>query len=113
MHSPRAGVVLLEVLCALTLLVSAGVALVRVAAACVQAIALAGALEYQREQQARLLVAHDLMTAEELADRAGLRLLGDLAVEVSPMASGLFRVTISSRRRDGPSPLTSILYAAE
>ena len=110
MTAMRRGVVLLEVLCALTLLTGAGVALVRVVTGYASAAALTAERESQLGQQTRLLLVHQLMTSEELADRAGIRYVGDLTVDVTRIASDLVQVTVSSRRSDAAPPLTTFLY---
>ena len=102
---------LLEVLCALTLLTGAGVALVRVVTGYASAAALTAQRENQLGQQTRLLLVHTLMTAGELADRAGVRYAGDLSIEVTRFSNDLFRVTVSSRRNDITPPVTTLVYA--
>lgn len=111
MSTQRSGVVLLEVLCALTLLTGAGVALVRVVTANASAVAHTAHRENQLAQQNRLLLVHQLMTSSELAERAGVRNMGDLTVEVMRISIDLFRVTVRSRANDVTPPLTTLLYA--
>ncbi|MGQ0641292.1 MAG: hypothetical protein ACT4P6_11075 [Gemmatimonadaceae bacterium] len=113
MKSQRSGAVLLEVLCALVVLSSAGVALVSVVASGMHAVARASTMEELREEQSRILVAHSLMTRHELAERLGLRAVAGLVVEVIPVRRSLFRVTVSGRQMAASTPLTSVLYAVD
>ncbi len=113
MTSRRGGVVLLEALCALVVLVVAGIALVDVTATCMRVIVDAGAVERTLEQQARVLTVHQLMTADELRERTGMRLLGDLSVDIAPISRGLFRVTVSTAQPTKIGPLTTVFYAVD
>ena len=109
----RSGVVLLEALCALVVLAVAGIALIEVTATAMRVVTDAGATERTREEQARILTVHQLMTAGELMERTGIRLLGDLTVEIAPMARGLFRVTVSAPQPTSVAPLCTIIYAED
>ncbi len=113
MTSRRSGVVLLEALCALAMLAVAGIALVDVAATCMRVVADAGAVERTLELQARVLTVHQLMTADELRERTGIRVLGDLLVEIAPVSRGLFRVTVRTAQPTKMGPLTTLFYAVD
>lgn len=106
----RAGVVLLDVLCAMLVLSVAGIGLLSQVAASLHAARAAAEAEERVGRLDQLLRVHALLTAAELRARAGLRAYGSATVEVRPLTSSLFEVTVDGV---GGGSLKTVLFARE
>lgn len=107
-----AGIALLEVLVALTLVSVAGGALLQHIGAVSRAQWFARAYEEQLEDADRLMRGLTLLTRAELVRQLGVRRVGPYDIAISPVADDLFRLTISERAGHGLLLITEV-YAPE
>lgn len=107
--SKRLGVVLLDVLCALTVLAVAGAALVGHVSRVLRIDRMAGGAEETTLRMDQLLRVHRLLTGAELRSRIGERRYGDLRVRVRPLEQGLFEVAVLTAGAARPALITIML----
>lgn len=106
---PRAGVALLEALCAIVVLAIAGASLAQTMAAQIAATRIMARTTEELEQQSRLMGALSLLTRRELASMAPTRVIGEFSVDVEERPGELFVLTVA--RIDTPSTsITTILW---
>ena len=107
------GVALLEVLAATAILGIAGLGLLELATANVQAVRGAGERERAFADAERLVTAYALLTREDLDRRLGQREVGPYVLEVQRPERPLYRVDL--RRREAPEVevLVTVLYRPE
>jgi type II secretory pathway component PulJ len=104
------GFALLEALVALTIISTAGLALVDVMRNAVRAGERTAELEAETFDMARLLSAYTLLTSEDLRQRLGPRRVGDYIVEVDGLSLSTFLITV--RAPKAPDLITIIYQEA-
>jgi prepilin-type N-terminal cleavage/methylation domain-containing protein len=105
------GFALLEVLVALAILGTAGLAVVELAAQGTRAVTHALEVERRVADEDRLLRAYSLLNRRDLGQRVGLARVGPYAVRVERLDFALFRIALGAA--DGPVDLETILYRPE
>jgi type II secretory pathway component PulJ len=88
---------LLEVLVALMLLASAGVAAVQLAAATLEALTAAQLRERELSQMEQVLLQHVLLAGSDLDQRLGEREVFGVIVEVQRPEAALYRIVVRAR----------------
>ena len=111
MFANERGGVLLEVVVALVILVTAGVALVETASHAVRAAGRLAEVERTLVDQDRLLTAYSLLDRRDLERRVGWRIVGPYAVTVRRHGFELFGVAVG--RPDAAPDLETVLYRPE
>jgi prepilin-type N-terminal cleavage/methylation domain-containing protein len=109
--SSRRGFALLEVLVALAILGTAGLALVEVASQGLVTLDRARATEQRVADEDRLLAAYALLDRRDLGARVGWRRVGPYDVRVVRMDFSLFRVSIGPA--DAGPELVTVIYRPE
>jgi len=109
----RRGVVLLEVLVALVVLATAGIALVEVVGA-----GLRGEREAQEREQTlaaeeRILAAMTLLNRIELDQRIGRRQVGAFIVDVQRPERTLYRIALLQQQSAHVEDLVTVVYRAQ
>lgn len=100
MRRSELGAVLLEVLVAVVILGTAGLALVATTAESLRAVAWAESRERELADEERLLAAYTLLTKPELDQRIGSTDAGRYVVRIERPEPALYRISV--RRRDTP-----------
>lgn len=113
MRATERGVALLEVLAATAILGIAGLGLLELATANIQAVRGAAERERAFADAERLLTAYALLTREDLDRRLGQRDVGPYVVEIQRPERPLYRVAL--RRHEAPEVevLVTVLYRPE
>lgn len=112
MPRPDRGVALLEVLVAVVILGSAGIGLVALVAAGMQATIAAQDRERRLADEERLLAAYTLLAPKDLDRRLGRRLAGPYIVEVQRPERTLYRIAIAHEQSPQVEDLVTVLYRA-
>jgi hypothetical protein len=106
----RRGAALLEVLAAVAILGTAGVALLELATGHARATADARERESALADEERLLTAHALLGRVDLEQRLGARAVGPYIVRVQRPEAALFRIAIARRSSPNVEDLVTIVY---
>lgn len=110
MRSTRAGVALLEVLVAITILGTAGVLQIGI----LQAHVNRGYQLRRRERELvtadRVMTALTLLTRVDLDRRLGSRQIGEFTAEVQRPAENLYRISLRSIRAPNREMLVTVVY---
>lgn len=106
--TPRNGFALIEVIVALALVASAGLALVDVVSEAARVEDRAARRETRVRDEDRLLRAYTLLTARDLTARVGLNHTGPYVVRVQRDGWDMFDVSVSER--GGDPDLSTSLY---
>jgi type II secretory pathway pseudopilin PulG len=109
----RRGIALLEVLVALAILGTAGLALVTLESAAVGAERDARAREYTLVAEERVLAAMTLLTREEFDRRLGRHPVGEFLVAVERPERTLYRIAIGPGEAPQVEDLATVVYRAE
>jgi len=107
------GVVLLEVLVALVILATAGIALVETVGAGLRAERDAREREMILGEEERLLNAHTLLNRRELDQRIGRRQIGEFIVDVQRPERALYRIAVIQVQSSQVEDLVTVVYRAE
>lgn len=107
------GVVLLEVLVALVVLATAGIALVETVGAGLRAERDARQREKVLGQEERLLSAHTLLNRSELDQRIGRREIGEFIVDVQRPERTLYRIAVIQEQSPQVEDLVTVVYRTE
>lgn len=107
------GVALLEVLVAIVILATAGIAFVELVGAGLRAEGDARAREATLGTEERLLTAHTLLLRQELDQRIGRRVVGEFIVDVQRPEPALYRIAILQQRSAQVEDLVTVVYRAE
>ncbi len=110
MTGNRRGVALLEVLMALALLGSAGLALVALVQGGLADVHRAVAEEASLGTASRVLTALTLLTREELDQRLGQRRIGEFAIDLQRPERGLYRIAVARWEAPGLPLLVTVVY---
>jgi len=107
------GVVLLEVLVALVILATAGIALIEVVAAGLRAERDARERETVLAAEERVLAALTLLSRSELDQRIGRRHIGEFVADIQRPERALYRIALL--RNDSPhvEDLVTVVYRRE
>lgn len=109
----RRGVVLLEVLVALLVLASAGIALVEVVSAGLRGEREAREREQTIAAEERVLAALTLLNRGELDQRLGRRAIGEFIVDVQRPEKTLYRIALCQHRSPHVEDLVTVVYRRE
>ena len=101
---------LLEVLAALAILGSAGLALVALVDSEVRAVTLDARRERELDGEERLLLAHTLLNRTDLDRRIGSREAGDYLVAISRPERTLYRIAVSPGARPDVEDLVTVVF---
>ncbi len=107
------GVVLLEVLVALVIVATAGIALVETVGAGLRAERDAREREMILGEEERLLNAHTLLNRRELDQRIGRRQIGEFIVDVQRPEPALYRIAVIQVQSPHVEDLVTVVYRAE
>jgi hypothetical protein len=107
------GVVLLEVLVALVILATAGVAMIELVGAGLRAERDARARERVLATEERLLGALTLLRREELDQRIGRREIGEFVVDIQRPERTLYRIAVVQRESPRVEDLVTVVYRPE
>src|SRR5262245_23960926 len=107
------GVVLLEVMVALLILVTVGIALVETVGAGLRAERDARVRESTLGVEQRLLIADTLLNRRELDQRIGRRQIGDLIVDVQRPERTLYRIAVLQAQSSQLEDLVTVVYRAD
>src|ERR1043165_4643682 len=88
------GIVLLEVLVAVVILATAGIALTELVGADLRAERDARSREATLASEERLLAAHTLLTRTELDQRLGRRAIGEFLIDIQRPEPALYRIAV-------------------
>jgi type II secretory pathway pseudopilin PulG len=109
----EAGVALLEVLVALAILATAGLALVTLVAAGLRGERDAREREETLGAEERVLAAATLLKRGELDQRLGRHTVGEFLVEVQRPERNLYRLAVAQSRSPDVEDLVTVVYRAE
>jgi len=107
------GVVLLEVLVALVVLATSGIALVEIVGGGLRGERVARERETVLGQEERLLSAHTLLNRNELDQRIGRRPIGEFVVDVQRPERTLYRIAVIQALSPQVEDLVTVVYRAE
>jgi type II secretory pathway component PulJ len=107
------GVALLEVLVALVILATAGIALIELVGAGMRAERDARAREATIATEERLLAALTLLRRHELDQRIGRRVVGEFVVDVQRPEPALYRIALRQHQSPDVEDLVTVVYRAE
>ena len=114
MNEPHArnkkGVILIDVLLAVAILSSAGVAFVTLLVSTLEFHGRLHEREIELRRAERVLTATTLLTRTELEQRIGMRELGDFAIWVDRPEPYLFRVGVAPSARPAAELLATLVY---
>ena len=111
MRSER-GVVLLEVLVALVVLATVGIALAELAGAGLRGERDAREREMRLAAEERVLAALTLLTRSELDQRIGRRQIGEFVTDIQRPEPTLYRIAVLERRSPQVEDLVTVVYRA-
>jgi hypothetical protein len=109
----RAGVALVEVLIALVILASAGVSTIGYVAEVVHDRVLTEEREREVVRAEQLLIAHALLSRQELEQRIGPRTVGAHVVHVERPLPGLFRISVADASRPLVELIVTVVFRSE
>jgi hypothetical protein len=107
------GVVLLEVLVAVVILATAGIALTETVSAGLRAERAARSREATLASEERLLAAHTLLTRSELDQRIGRRAIGEFVIDIQRPEPTLYRVAVLQQDSRNVEDLVTVVYRRE
>lgn len=107
------GAALLEAVVALTLLATAGVAVIDLLAVGVRSERGAAVRERTLRKADRLLTVYTLLTRSELDQRIGLQAIGGLAVKVQRPERTLYRIAVADTPAAEQELLVTVVYRPE
>ncbi|HJS43591.1 MAG TPA: hypothetical protein VJ755_08975 [Gemmatimonadales bacterium] len=107
------GVALLEVLTALAILATAGIALVELVGAGLRGERDARLRESTLATEERLLAALTLLRRNELDQRIGRRVVGEFIVDVQRPEKTLYRIALLQRESPQVEDLVTVVYRRE
>ena len=107
------GVVLLEVLVAVVVLVTAGVGLIELVGSGLRAEREARLRETTLATEERLLAALTLLNRKELDQRIGRRQIGEFIVDVQRPEPTLYRIALLQQQSAQVEDLVTVVYRAE
>ncbi len=107
------GVVLLEVLAAIVILSTAGIAMVTLAGAGVRAEQDARDREQVLANEERVLAAHTLLNRSELDQRIGRRRIGEFIVDIQRPERTLYRIALLQGESPQVEDLVTVVYRRE
>lgn len=110
---PDRGVALLEVLVALVILATAGVAMIELVGAGLRAEGDARRRERVLATEERLLAASTLLRREELDQRIGRREVGEFIVDIQRPERSLYRIALLQRESPQVEDLVTVVYRRE
>jgi hypothetical protein len=110
MRSDEHGVVLLEIMVAIVILVTAGLAMVEVVSGSLQSAERAREREGQLADQERLLTAYTLLVRSDLDRRLGSRQVGGYVVNVQRPERGLYRIAVGRIEAPAVEDLVTVVY---
>src|SRR2546425_12251211 len=113
MRHGEKGVALLEVLIALVILMTAGVALVGLVGAGLRGEAEARGRERELAEEERVLTAMTLLRREDLDRRLGRHGVGELVVDVQRPERTLYRIAVAQDRSPQVEELVTVVYRRE
>ncbi len=111
--SARGGFALLDVLLALALLGSAGLAVVSLLDQALRAEQVARAVEREYQAADRVLTALTLLHRAELDQRIGRRPLGEFIVDIQRPERGLYRIAVAGVSAPGRDLLVTVVARPE
>jgi type II secretory pathway component PulJ len=109
----KRGVILLEVLIALTIVGVTGASLVAATAALLRAEEQARRIEQSMNPQEEVLAAVSLFTRAELDQRIGTRTVGRYRVEIERPRPSLYRIEVVAPDSAGLPALVTVVYRRE
>lgn len=109
----RRGVVLLEVLVAVVMLATAGIALVELVGAGLRGEREAQERERTLATEERLLAAMTLLNRAELDQRLGRRQIGEFIVDVQRPERTLYRIAVLRQKSAHVEDLVTVVYRAQ
>jgi type II secretory pathway pseudopilin PulG len=107
------GVALLEVLIAIVILATSGLALIELVSAGMGAERDARAREATLATEERLLAAVTLLRRSELDQRIGRRVIGEFLVDIQRPEPTLYRIALLQQRSPHVEDLVTVVYRAE
>ena len=107
------GVALLEVLIAIVILATAGMALIELVGAGLSAEGDARARETTLATEERLLGALTLLHRPELDQRIGRRVIGEFVIDIQRPEPTLYRIALLQQRSPRVEDLVTVVYRAE
>ena len=110
MRRDRDGVVLLEVMVALAILVSAGLSMVAVAAESLSAQQHGMAREREIHDASRVLTAGALLSRQDLDRRLGDRTIGEFVMRVQRPEPSLYRIAVAETAHPDADLLVTIVF---
>lgn len=112
MRSER-GVALLEVLIAIVILATAGIAFVELVSAGMRSERDARVRETTLATEERLLAALTLLRRPELDQRIGRRVVGEFVIDIQRPEPTLYRIALLEQRSPHVEDLVTVVYRAE
>jgi type II secretory pathway pseudopilin PulG len=109
----KRGVALLEVLVAVVVLATAGVALVELVGAGLRGEGEAREREQTLVTEERVLVAMTLLNRDELDQRIGRRQIGEFIVDVQRPEPTLYRIALLQQQSAHVEDLVTVVYRAQ
>jgi len=106
----RSGVVLLEVLVALTLLTVSGLSILAVTSSAMDTQRQIAERERELVNAERVLAAHSLLTRQDLDLRLGERDVGAFTVTVQRPEPALYRISIAAANAPDIEALVTVVY---
>ena len=110
MRLDRSGVVLLEVMVALAILVTAGLSLVAVAAESLGALKQSTVREAELREASRLLTAGALLSRRDLDLRLGDHAVGEFVMRVQRPEPALYRISVAATGHPDADLLATIVF---
>lgn len=110
MRTASRGVALLEVLAALAILGTAGLALIEVVSGGTRAVAEARLRETEQGDEDRLLAAYSLLVRQDLDHRLGRHDVGNYFVEVQRPERALYRISLGRITAPQVEDLVTVVY---
>ncbi len=107
------GAALLEVLVAVAILATAGIAVLELSSASIRAMAEAQDREQVLGDEERLLAAHTLLGKRELDQRLGIREAGAYLVEIQRPEPALYRISVRRLEIPAVEDLVTVVYRPE
>ena len=107
------GVALLEVLVALVILATAGIAMMELVGSGIRAERDARGREATLATEGRLLAALTLLRRHELDQRIGRRLIGEFVVDIQRPEPNLYRIAMLQQQSPQVEDLVTVVYRRE
>jgi hypothetical protein len=112
MSCAERGAALLEILVAVVIFAAAGLCLIEIALADLRGVAVAAAREAELAREERILIAHSLLTKDELDQRLGRRQVGEFVVNLQRPEPGLYRIAVGGIDSPQVEDLVTVVYGS-